>query len=102
MTVDEFPEGVLYREADKERTYLEQFGRPLWPYHRERRDFYGYQKQLPSDYLLLLDDYLRMAPHLVPKDPALSHFRIRHPDLRSGRPISSSLGRLTLTCTSLA
>ena len=54
----------------------------LWPYHRERRDFYGYQKQLPSDYLLLLDDYLRMAPHLVPKDPALSHFRIRHPDLR--------------------
>ena len=49
---------------------------------RERRAAYKYQLQLPSYYIEQLERYLSIAPSLVPKDPALSRFCIRHPDLR--------------------
>ncbi|KIK20210.1 hypothetical protein PISMIDRAFT_106239 [Pisolithus microcarpus 441] len=75
-------EAALVRGAEKELAYLERFGRPLLPFQRTRRKGYQYQEQLPSDHVENLDRYLLVASSLIPRNPALSHFRIRHPDLR--------------------
>ena len=61
---------------------MERFGRPLLPFQRVRRETYQYQKQLPSDHVENLNRYLLLAPSLVPKDPGLTRFCIRHPDLQ--------------------
>lgn len=54
-----------------------------------RREAYHYQAQPPSDHVENLHRYLRIASQLVPKDPALCQFRIRHPDLQPGNIIVS-------------
>ncbi|KAF8995944.1 protein kinase subdomain-containing protein PKL CAK Fmp29 [Cyathus striatus] len=74
-------EATLLEAAYKELAYLETFGRPMFPFKRMNRDIYQYQKQLPSEHIGNLNRYLLLAPSLVPKDPSLNHFRIRHPDL---------------------
>ena len=84
MTVDASAEASLKAPALKELAYLEQFGQPLLPFRRERRPGYKYQKQLPSDHLLNLNSYLLIAPSLVPTNPRLRQFCIRHPDFRQG------------------
>ena len=71
---------MLVEGANKELAYLEQFGRPLLPFLRERREGYQYKKQPPSDHIQNLDRYLLIASSLIPRNPALSHFCIRHPD----------------------
>ncbi|KAI0289096.1 protein kinase subdomain-containing protein PKL CAK Fmp29 [Russula brevipes] len=73
-------EAALARGADKELAYLEQFGRPLLPFQRERREGYQYKKQSPSDHVENLGRYLLIASSLIPRNPALRDFRIRHPD----------------------
>ncbi|KAH7885399.1 protein kinase subdomain-containing protein PKL CAK Fmp29 [Phlebopus sp. FC_14] len=83
LDVDRGPcsaEAALLRGADKELAYLERFGRPLLPFQRIRRDRYQYQEQPPSDHIENLDRYLLVASSLVPKNPALGHFCIRHPE----------------------
>ena len=52
------------------------------PFLRFRRETYKYQKQPPSDHIENLNRYLLIASSLIPKNPALGHFRIRHPDLQ--------------------
>jgi hypothetical protein len=59
------------------------------PFRRARRDIYEYREQPPSDHIEILDHYLRIASSLVPRDPALSHFRIRHPDFQPSNIIVS-------------
>jgi hypothetical protein len=59
------------------------------PFQRARREVYKYQEQPPSDHIENLGRYLSIASSLIPKDPALGHFRIRHPDLQSGNIIVS-------------
>ena len=73
---------MLVGTANKELAYLQQFGQPLLPFQRIRRESYQYQEQSPSDHIDNLQRYLHIASSLVPKDPSLSHFRIRHPDLQ--------------------
>ncbi|KZT05313.1 protein kinase subdomain-containing protein PKL CAK Fmp29, partial [Laetiporus sulphureus 93-53] len=85
----ESAEAVLVRGAEKELAYLRRFGRPLLPFQRVRREVYKYQKQLPSDHIENLERYLRIASSLIPRDPALGHFRIRHPDLQPNNIIVS-------------
>lgn len=82
-------ETALTRGAEKELAYLQQFGRPLLPFQRIRRDAYIYQKQSPLDHIKNLNRYLAMASSLVPQDPALSSFCIRHPDLQPNNIIVS-------------
>ena len=89
ITIDESVEAALVRGAHKELAYLEQFGQPLLPFRRIRREGYQYQEQSPSDHIENLNRYLLIASSLVPKDPALSHFRIRHPNLRQNNIIVS-------------
>ena len=82
ITPDENAEATLVAAAHKELAYLEQFGQPLLPFRRERRDGYQYQEQSPLAHIENLNRYLLIALSLVPGDPALSHFSIRHPDLQ--------------------
>ncbi|PPQ83050.1 hypothetical protein CVT24_011989, partial [Panaeolus cyanescens] len=76
------PEEALLAPAQKEIAYLNQFGQPLLPMRRERRPGYKYEKQSPMDHIKNLERYLSIAPSILPKDPALSHFYMRHPDLQ--------------------
>ncbi|KIO03722.1 hypothetical protein M404DRAFT_9474 [Pisolithus tinctorius Marx 270] len=93
LDVDRSPyesaEAAVLRGAEKELAYLRRFGRPLLPFQRIRREAYKYQEQPPSDHIENLDRYLLIAPSLIPRNPALSHFRIRHPDLQPSNIIVS-------------
>ncbi|EJF63630.1 protein kinase subdomain-containing protein PKL/CAK/Fmp29 [Dichomitus squalens LYAD-421 SS1] len=82
-------EAALAAPAYKELAYLKQFGRPLLPFERMRREAYRYQEQPPSDHIENLNRYLLIAPSLIPKNPVLGRFCIRHPDLQSGNIIVS-------------
>ncbi|KAG5349713.1 hypothetical protein C0989_002211 [Termitomyces sp. Mn162] len=88
--LDKSPEEVLAAVAYKELAYLKQFGRPLLPFQRERRESYGHKEQSPSDHIENLHRYLLIAPLLVPKNSALHNFRIRHPDLQPSKVIVST------------
>jgi len=80
---------VLLRAAHKELAYLERFGQPLLPFQRMRREGYRYQEQLPSDHVENLERYLLIASSLVPRNPALGHFRVRHCEPQQGNIIVS-------------
>ena len=89
-TIDENAEAALVAAAHKELAYLEQFGRPLLPFQRERREAYGYKEQSPSDHIKNLERYLLIASSLASKNSVLHHFRIRHPDLQPSNVIVST------------
>ncbi|EQL02629.1 protein kinase subdomain-containing protein PKL/CAK/Fmp29 [Ophiocordyceps sinensis CO18] len=86
----ESAQAALVRGAEKELAYLRRFGRPLLPFQRIRREAYKYQKQLPSEHIENLYHYLLIASSLIPRNPALDHFCMRHPDLK---PINSIVSR---------
>ena len=88
-TVDKNAEATLVAAARKELAYLKQFGRPLLPFQRERREAYEYEEQSPSDHIENLERYLLLASSLVSKNSAFHPFRIRHPDLQPGNVIVS-------------
>jgi hypothetical protein len=90
ITIDERAEAALLRPAEKELAYLKQFGQPLLPFQRMRREGYQYQEQSPSDHIENLNRYL-LASSLVPRDPALGRFCIRHPDLQQNNIVVSRL-----------
>ena len=89
MITDKNVEAALVAGAHKELAYLEQFGQPLLPFRRERREAYQYKEQLPSAHIENLNRYLLMASSLVPRIPALEQFSIRHPDVQPGNIIVS-------------
>ncbi|USW54061.1 Putative aminoglycoside phosphotransferase, protein kinase-like domain superfamily [Septoria linicola] len=76
-------EAVLKAGAEKEISYLEHFGRPLFPFDRMRRETFNLEKQLPSIHLDSLRKYLRISSDLIPKGcRELTQPIVRHPDLR--------------------
>ncbi|THU92318.1 hypothetical protein K435DRAFT_800562 [Dendrothele bispora CBS 962.96] len=95
LNVDRGPyksvESALVGAANKELAYLHEFGQPLLPFQRIRRESYQYREQSPSDHIDSLKRYLQIAPSLVPKEPSLNQFRIRHPDLQETNIVVSRL-----------
>ena len=83
VTIDETPQAALISAAGKELAYLKQFvkqfGRPLLPFRRMRREAYQYQVQSPANHVENLQRFLLIASSLVPKDPVSTKFHIRHP-----------------------
>ncbi len=75
MTLDENTEAALVAAARKELAYLEQFGRPLLPFQRERREAYGYKEQSPSDHIKNLEE---LSPPSFPYPPSRSPAEQRH------------------------
>lgn len=86
LNVDRGPyvtaEATLTAAAQKEITYLKHFGKPILPFQRIRREAYNYEKQSPLDHIHNLERFLLIASSIIPKDPALQSFTIRHPDMR--------------------
>lgn len=80
--IDHSAEEALAAVAHKEIAYLKRFGQPLLPLRRERRPSYKFEPQSPSGHIENLERYLSITSSLVPRDPALSRFCIRHPDLQ--------------------
>ncbi|KAJ3781612.1 kinase-like domain-containing protein [Lentinula aff. detonsa] len=90
---------VLAAAARKEIAYLKRFGQALLPFQRARREAYKYEKQSPVDHIENLERYLRVAPLILPDDPSLHSFRIRHPDLQPSNvmvSVSPDSGRLKI------
>jgi hypothetical protein len=54
-----------------------------------RREGYQYQEQPPSDHIENLNRNLLIASSLIPRNPALGRFSIRHPDLQPSNIIVS-------------
>ncbi|KAH8732087.1 kinase-like domain-containing protein [Phaeosphaeriaceae sp. PMI808] len=73
---------ALQAPAEKELAWLREHGRPRYPFHRQHREAFQYEKQDPADYVESLEKYLRIAPHLVPTSPELSLPILRHPDVQ--------------------
>ncbi|KAJ6090409.1 kinase-like protein [Penicillium sp. IBT 16267x] len=87
LSVDRGPYGdclsALTTGAKKEIAYLTRFGRVLQPFQRLRREIYDYEPQSHWEHITTLENYLQIAPHLVPhKSPALRRPVIRHSDLQ--------------------
>ncbi|KAJ7641632.1 protein kinase subdomain-containing protein PKL/CAK/Fmp29 [Roridomyces roridus] len=70
-------EATLLGPADKEIAYLKQFGRPQIPVERIKKIVYKNEQQ-PAEHIETLSRYRLLAPSLIPKDPDLARFRIRH------------------------
>lgn len=83
--------------AKKEIAFLQQFGQPLHPFQRVRREAYGYQKQMPSDHIENIHRYLAISPFLVPEDPNLRVFKTRHPDLQPNNIIISKSSEIKIS-----
>ncbi|KAJ5981941.1 hypothetical protein N7451_012041 [Penicillium sp. IBT 35674x] len=87
LSVDRGPYGdclsALTAGAAKEIAYLTRFGRALQPFQRLRREIYDYKPQSHWEHMTTLENYLQIAPHLIPHNsPALCRPVIRHPDLQ--------------------
>ena len=101
MTIDKSVESALVGPANKELAYLHEFGQPLLPFQRIRRESYNYREQSPSDHIDNLQRYLQIASSLVPKDPSLNQFRIRHPDFQETNIVVSRLSNSDLQVVSV-
>ncbi|KAF9030001.1 protein kinase subdomain-containing protein PKL CAK Fmp29 [Hymenopellis radicata] len=66
----------------KELAFLQQFGRPLLPFQRARRC-------LSSHHIEYLGLFLSIARSVIPNDPTLVRFCMRHPDLQPSNIIVS-------------
>ncbi|KAI4960759.1 hypothetical protein J4E86_002384 [Alternaria arbusti] len=75
------PELVLRSHAEKELAWIRKYGRTRHPFYREYAESFGYKKQDPQDHVHSLGDYIRLIPHLVPKDATVHSPTLRHPDL---------------------
>jgi hypothetical protein len=96
ITIDKSAGAAVVAAARKELAYFEQFGQPLLPFRRERRDGYKYQEQSPSTHIENLKRYLLIASSLVPRDTALGRLCICHPDLQQSNYRRSEVVRLWL------
>jgi hypothetical protein len=56
-------------------------------FQRVKRDGYQYREQPPSDHIENLGHYLLIVSSLIPRNPALGRFSIRHPDLQQSNII---------------
>lgn len=62
--------------------WIRAYGRTRFPFERAYRETFDYKKQNPGEHARSLEDYLKLAPHLVPTCAKLNVPVLRHPDLR--------------------
>jgi aminoglycoside phosphotransferase (APT) family kinase protein len=86
---------VLNAVGERELEWLRKSGRERYPREALYREFYGHQKVDPQVQIGHLLDYLKLAPHTVPREEELSTPTIRHPDLSPSNIFVSDSGELT-------
>ncbi|ESZ90625.1 phosphotransferase enzyme family protein [Sclerotinia borealis F-4128] len=85
-------EEVLKAVGEREILWLQRFGEKRYPREPFYREFYGREKVDPQVQVQFLQDYLKIAPHLVPKAEQLNTPIIRHPDLSPSNILISDNG----------
>jgi hypothetical protein len=67
--------------GEREILWLRRFGEKRYPREPLYKEFYGRQRVDPQVQINHLLDYLKVAPHLIPKAEQLNVPTVRHPDL---------------------
>lgn len=88
-------EEVVKAVGERELQWLQRFGQKRYPREPLYREFYGHQKVDPQVQIGHLLNYLKLAPHIVPKELELSMPTIRHPDLSPSNIFVSDSGEIT-------
>ncbi|KAH9873194.1 hypothetical protein J1614_005592 [Plenodomus biglobosus] len=73
---------ALQAPAEKELAWIHEYGKPRYPFHRQHREAFQYEKQDPMVHITSLEKYLQVAPHLVPTSSELMSPVLRHPDMQ--------------------
>ncbi|GAQ46488.1 phosphotransferase enzyme family protein [Aspergillus niger] len=76
------PIDVLRNPALKELACLRTHGRPRFPFERAYRESMGYRLADPSEHIVSLQSYLKIAPRLLPSADEFLRPILRHPDLQ--------------------
>lgn len=81
MQIGTSTEELLKAVGERELLWLRRFGKPRYPHEPLYREVYNNQMVDPQVQMNHLLNYLKVAPHLVPKAEELNVPTIRHPDL---------------------
>ncbi|KAF2866274.1 kinase-like domain-containing protein [Massariosphaeria phaeospora] len=73
---------VLQAPAEKELAWIRSYARLRFPFDRQYRETFDYEKQDPEKHKQALEDYSKIAPYLPPANPELNVPILRHPDLQ--------------------
>ena len=80
--IDEKSLRVLECAAEKELAWIQNYGKPRFPFERGYRETFNYNKIDPNEHVKSLEEYLALAPYLVPPSTRLNRAILRHPDLQ--------------------
>lgn len=86
---------MLKAVGEREILWLQRYGEKRYPREPFYRELYHGQKVDPQAQIQHLVDYLKVAPHLVPKVEQLNVPTIRHPDLSPSNILISDSGDIT-------
>lgn len=81
--------------GEREIAWLRRFGQKRYPREAFYREFYGRRKVDPEVQIHHLQNYLKVAPYLVPEAKELTVPTIRHPDLSPSNILVSESGDIT-------
>ncbi|KAF1828917.1 hypothetical protein BDW02DRAFT_511165 [Decorospora gaudefroyi] len=79
----------------REYAWLQKFGKRRFPREALYKEFYDRQEVNPQVQMNVLQDYLKVAPHIVPDDEEKCRPAIRHPDLSPNNIFVSEAGEIT-------
>ncbi|KAH7400575.1 hypothetical protein DE146DRAFT_467040 [Phaeosphaeria sp. MPI-PUGE-AT-0046c] len=88
-------EDLLQTVGQREYTWLQKFGKRRFPREPLYREFYGRQEVDPQVQMDSLQNYLKVARHIIPEDQGLCQPTIRHPDLSPNNIFASKSGDIT-------
>ncbi|KAL8972520.1 MAG: hypothetical protein Q9197_002745 [Variospora fuerteventurae] len=75
------PQDTMASVGKREMTWMTHYAQPRFPSENLCRELFDYQKIQPTPHIEALSGYLRISDHLIPKQPSLNRFILRHPDL---------------------
>lgn len=73
---------VMCAGAKKEMAWLSAYGKPRLPFERVYREATNFQKSRPDEHMQSLQDYVRIASHIIPEEDWLHKPTLRHSDLQ--------------------
>lgn len=81
--------------GERERQWLLKFGEPRYPREPLYRDIYDNKVVDPAEQILNLENYLKIAPYLVPARENWNTPAISHPDLSPNNIFVDEAGEIT-------
>lgn len=81
--------------ARREIQFCQQYGRPRLHVERYLREMYQFREISPGGHIQLLQDFLKLAPHLAVHSGRFSRPVLRHPDFSPNNILVSPCGDIT-------